>query len=104
MQSARDKVVEFYTSFKNIKKKGSHLHLRKCCIRFDARSFSFVKADIKISSYWLHLSLSWKWGRTAFPIVFGKRKELIEEALHGEYSIKSVELKKERGRGMPILT
>nr|MBD3197675.1 IS200/IS605 family element transposase accessory protein TnpB [Candidatus Lokiarchaeota archaeon]MBD3202069.1 IS200/IS605 family element transposase accessory protein TnpB [Candidatus Lokiarchaeota archaeon] len=45
MQSARDKAVEIYKSFKNVKKKGSHLHLRKCCIRFYARSFTFVKAN-----------------------------------------------------------
>ncbi|MBD3194778.1 MAG: hypothetical protein GF317_06975 [Candidatus Lokiarchaeota archaeon] len=83
LQSARDKVVEIYTSFKNIKKKGSQLHLRKCCIRFDARSFTFVKTDKEITSYWLHLSLSGKWGRTAFLIILKKRKELIEEALGG---------------------
>ncbi|MBD3195846.1 MAG: hypothetical protein GF317_12365, partial [Candidatus Lokiarchaeota archaeon] len=31
LQSARDKAVEIYTSFRKVKKKGSHLHLRKCC-------------------------------------------------------------------------
>ncbi|MBD3193673.1 MAG: hypothetical protein GF317_01355 [Candidatus Lokiarchaeota archaeon] len=67
LQSARDKAVELYKSFKNIKKKGSQFHLRKCCIRFDARSFSFVKADKDISSYCFHLSLSGSYGRTAFP-------------------------------------
>ncbi|MBD3194900.1 MAG: transposase, partial [Candidatus Lokiarchaeota archaeon] len=97
LQSARDKAVEIYTSFRKVKKKGSRLHLRKCCIRFDARSFSFMKTDKEITSYWLHLSLSGSYGRTAFPIIFGERKELIEEALHGEYSIKSVEMKKRKG-------
>ncbi|MBD3194928.1 MAG: transposase [Candidatus Lokiarchaeota archaeon] len=98
MQSARDKAVEIYTSFRKVKKKGSHLHLRKCCIRFDARAFKLVKADKEITSYWLHLSLSGSYGRTAFPIIFGKRTELIEAAFHREYAIKSVELKKKEGK------
>jgi IS605 OrfB family transposase len=80
-----------------IKKKGSHIHLRKCCIRFDARGFKLVKVNKEIASYWLHLSLSGTHGRTAFPIIFGNRRELIEEALYGEYSIKSVEMKKKEG-------
>ncbi|MBD3198221.1 MAG: hypothetical protein GF317_24440 [Candidatus Lokiarchaeota archaeon] len=84
-------------SFRKVKKKGSRLHLRACCIRFDAWSFTFVKADKEITSYCFHLSLSGSYGRTAFPIIFGKRKELIEEALLGEYSIKSVEMKKKEG-------
>ncbi|MBD3197306.1 MAG: hypothetical protein GF317_19785, partial [Candidatus Lokiarchaeota archaeon] len=45
LQSARDKTVEIYTSFRKVKKKSSHIHLRKCCIRFDARAFKLVKAD-----------------------------------------------------------
>jgi putative transposase len=90
--------VEIYTSFRKVKKKGSRVHLRKCCIRFDARAFKLVKVNKEIASYWLHLSLSGSYGRTAFPIIFGNRKELIEEAFHGEYSIKSVEMKKKEGK------
>ncbi|MBD3196230.1 MAG: hypothetical protein GF317_14325 [Candidatus Lokiarchaeota archaeon] len=89
--------MEIYTSFRKVKKKGSRVYLRKCCIRFDARAFKLVKATKEITSYWLNLSLSGSYGRTAFPIIFGKRKEFIEEALHGEYSIKSVEMKKKKG-------
>ncbi|MBD3194470.1 MAG: hypothetical protein GF317_05395 [Candidatus Lokiarchaeota archaeon] len=89
--------MEIYTSFRKIKKMGSRLHLKKCCIRFDARVFKLVKAHKELTSYWLHLSLSGSYGRTAFPIIFGNRKELIEEALHRVYSIKSVELKKRKG-------
>ncbi|MBD3200300.1 MAG: hypothetical protein GF316_09800 [Candidatus Lokiarchaeota archaeon] len=75
--------MEIYTSFRKVKKKGSRLHLRTCCIRFDARAFKLVKADKEIASYWFHLSLSGTYGRTAFPIIFGNRTELIEEALGG---------------------
>ncbi|MBD3193578.1 MAG: hypothetical protein GF317_00880 [Candidatus Lokiarchaeota archaeon] len=56
-----------------------------------------MKANKEINSYWLRLSLSGKWGRTKFPIIFGKRKELIEEALHWEYSSKRVGQKKRKG-------
>ncbi|MBD3194678.1 MAG: IS200/IS605 family element transposase accessory protein TnpB [Candidatus Lokiarchaeota archaeon] len=56
-----------------------------------------MKADKEITSYWLHLSLSGSYGRTAFPIIFGKRTELIEEAFYGEYAIKKVEMKKRKG-------
>jgi IS605 OrfB family transposase len=97
IQSARDKAVEIYKSFENVKEKGSEIHLRKCCMRFDGRSFKFAKVEKELTPYWLHLSLSGTYGRTPFPIVFGKRKELIEEALEGDYSIKSVEMKKRKG-------
>ena len=98
LQTARDKAVEIYTSFRKIKGKNSELHLRKCCIRFDERSFKFGKIDKELTPYWLHLSLSGTWGRTAFPIVFGNRRNLIERALNGAFAIKSVEMKKRRGK------
>ncbi|MBD3194399.1 MAG: hypothetical protein GF317_05040 [Candidatus Lokiarchaeota archaeon] len=51
MQSARDKAVEIYTSFRKVKKKGSRLHLRKCCIRFDARAFKLVNVNKEIAYF-----------------------------------------------------
>jgi len=97
LQSARDKAIEIYKSFSKVKKKGSEIHLKKCYMRFDDRSFKFVRADTELTPYWLHLSLSGERGRTMFPIIFGKRREIIEKALEGEYSIKSVEMKKGKG-------
>jgi hypothetical protein len=38
LQSARDKAVEIYKSFKNVKGKHSEIHLRKCSMRFHKRS------------------------------------------------------------------
>ncbi|MFO8018216.1 MAG: hypothetical protein R6U96_06240 [Promethearchaeia archaeon] len=52
-------------------------------MRFDGRSFKFSKVDKELTLYWLHLSLSGSGGRTAFPIVFGERSELIEQSLMG---------------------
>ncbi len=45
LQSARDKAVEIHKSFKKFKGKTSEIHLRKCCMRFDERSFKFIKTD-----------------------------------------------------------
>jgi len=58
LQSARDKAVEIYTSFQQVKEKNSQFCLKKCCLRFDERSFAFTKAKTKLTPYWLHLSLS----------------------------------------------
>ncbi|MBD3213172.1 MAG: IS200/IS605 family element transposase accessory protein TnpB [Candidatus Lokiarchaeota archaeon] len=98
LQSARDKAVEIYKSFENVKGKDSELHLRNCCMRFDERSFRFAKENKELTPYWLQLSLSGNRGRTPSPIVFGERRELIKRALDGEYTITDVEMKKPSGQ------
>ncbi|MBD3195756.1 MAG: hypothetical protein GF317_11910 [Candidatus Lokiarchaeota archaeon] len=67
LQSARNKAVEIYMSFKKVKKKGSRLHLRTCCIRFDARGFKLVKVNKEIASYWLHLACREAMEEQRFP-------------------------------------
>jgi hypothetical protein len=98
LQSARDKAVEIYKSFENVKGKDSELHLRKCCMRFDERSFRFAKVNKELIPYWLQLSLSGNRGRTPFSIVFGERRELIKRVSDGEYTIKNVEMEKRSGQ------
>ncbi len=51
LQSARDKAVEIYKSFKKIKGKISEIHIRKCCMRFDECSFKFIKTDKELNPY-----------------------------------------------------
>jgi len=97
LQTARDKAVEIYKAFKKVRRKGSELHLKRCCMRFDERSFKFTRSERELTPYWLHLSLSGGRGRTSFPIIFGTRGALIEHALNGNYALKSVEMKKKKG-------
>jgi len=97
IQTARDKAVEILKSFKETKKEGSVLELKKISVRFDERCFKFSKTTNVLTPYWLMLSLYRKnrGERISLPIVFGeKQKEKIEEALRGEWKFATVEMVK----------
>ena len=51
LQTARDKAVDLHSSLKKSKGKNSDIHLRKCCMRFDERSFKFSKVDKELTPF-----------------------------------------------------
>jgi len=97
IQTARDKAVEMLKSFEKNKKEDSVLRLKRTSMRFDKRCCRFSKTTNVLTPYWLTLSLS-KRRRVSLPIVFGERqRQMIEEALRGEWELTTVEMVKRDG-------
>jgi len=94
IQTARDKVVKMLKSFEKSKKEDSVLRLKRTSMRFDKRCYRLSKTTNVLTPYWLTLSLS-KGKRVSLPIVFGERqRQMIEEALRGEWELTTVEMVK----------
>jgi len=74
------------------------LRLKRICIRFDKRCYTFSKTTNALTPYWLTLSLN-KRERISLPIAFVERqKEKIEGAFEGEWSFATVEMVKRNER------
>ncbi len=101
IQSARDKAIEILKSFNKNKKKNSVLRLKRISIRFNNLCYKFSKTTNVLTPYWLTLSLGCRGykERISLPIIFGKRqKQIIEEALKGEWKFTTVEIVKKDGK------